>query len=775
MNTPSNSVHSQVDGSMRNPLALILVALATMSCLAQESAPDAPDNIASVSKATDQNATKSVSEPVPTIAQLTQQVRPSVVTIRVNGRDGEELAIGTGFVIDADGLIATNLHVISEGRPFTVELPGGRKLPVLSIESTDRTADLAVIRVDVGSEPLKPLETFETPIEQGTQVVAFGNPLGLRDSVVAGIVSAVRDVEGREMIQLAMPIQPGNSGGPLVDMQGRVRGIINMKSAIDDNLGFAIPSDQLGPVLAHPNPVTYDRWVTLGRIDSENWTPIFGASWQQRGGVITARGAGDGFGGRSLCLFKSTTTKAPIELAVDVRLDDESGAAGLAFHADGKDRHYGFYPSNGRMRLTCFKGPSVYAWEVLSEIETEHYLPGQWNRLRVRIDKDRFQCFVNGHLVVESDDQQLTSGSLGLVKFRDTNPDFKRFQVGDDLTSEQLSDEAQQLLTEVLDGPGAIDDLNAETMRRLGSSGAAVSRELEKRAAALEQQIKQMRRLAADVTLAPVLQQLEQLLQDQAESKERLLRGALLIAKLDNPDTDVDAYLRRVEAMAEEIRERLDADAEPIAKREALHRYLFEENGFHGGRAEYYHPANSHLDRVIDDREGLPITLSILYMELARRIGIQVEGVGLPGHFVVRHVIDEQHQQLVDVFERGTLLSDEDARQMVVNYTRRSMRDEDLRAQTDEEILARVVNNLLGIANDDADLEAIHRYCEALVAIRPDSPESRIMRSQARAMTKRTAGAVEDLDWLIERTPPGLSRVQAMRLRDSLIEQQNRD
>ncbi len=314
-----------------------------------------------------------------------------MVTIRVNGRDGDELAMGTGFVIDADGLIATNLHVIGEGRPFTMELPDGRKLPVVSVDSTDRAGDLAIIRVDVQSKPLKALTISEDVITQGTQVLAFGNPLGLRDSVVSGIVSAVRDVEGREMIQLAMPVQPGNSGGPLVDMDGNVRGIINMKSAIDDNLGFAIPIAQLSPVRDRKNPVAYDRWVTLGTIDPESWTTLFGATWQQRGGIISARGQGSGFGGRSLCLAKNlsekgsdplrrdqeaksidsppkgqtpfrigskpTETSLPIEVAVDVRFDDDSGAAGLAFHADGQDRHYGFYPSNGRMRLTCFQGP----------------------------------------------------------------------------------------------------------------------------------------------------------------------------------------------------------------------------------------------------------------------------------------------------------------------------------------------------------------------------------------------------------------------------------
>ena len=237
---------------------------------------------------------------------LVSRIRPSVVTIRVQGRDGDQLGIGTGFVIDADGLIATNFHVIQEGRPFAIETSLKRKLKVLSVEASDRLGDLVILRVDVGQQKLPALRLADDASpKQGSRVLAFGNPLGLLDSVVEGIVSAVREVEGREMIQLAMPIEPGNSGGPLVDDRGRVVGVINMKSAIDDNLGFAIPIKNLETLRANPNPVTMERWVRLGRLDPSRWQPIGGALWQQIGGKITARGVGKGFGGaRSACPSK---------------------------------------------------------------------------------------------------------------------------------------------------------------------------------------------------------------------------------------------------------------------------------------------------------------------------------------------------------------------------------------------------------------------------------------------------------------------------------------
>lgn len=701
---------------------------------------------------------------------LIEQIRPSMATIQVNGRDGDQIQMGSGFVVDAEGLIATNFHVIGEGRPFTVEMTSGRKLRVTGVEASDPTMDLMLVRVDVEDKPLPALELSDLDAPaQGTRVLAFGNPLGLRDSVVAGIVSAVRNVEGRQLIQLAMPVRPGNSGGPLVDASGIVRGIINMKSAIDDHLGFAIPVRQLAALRDNPNPIGIDRWVRLGRINQQRWTPLFGATWQERGGLVTARGLGSGFGGRSLCLSTEPTTEAPVEIAVQVRLDDEAGAAGLAFHSNGEHRHYGFYPTGGRLRLTCFKGPSVYSWQVLEELESEHYLPKQWNRLRVRIESGRLKCFVNGHLVIESTDTQLTSGKIGLVKFRDTNPDFKSFEFGDQIQPQSLSEETDKLLAKIVGNDDELSMVDHAQLTELGKSSDAVSRELNRQAIELEDRADQLRRLAKDVQLAPTLDQLAKVMSDDTDRDLRLLRATLLIAQIDNPDINVDFYVRRVDEMAEEIRKDLEEDADATTRRDAMHQYLFEENGFYGGRAEYGHPANSHLNRVIDDREGLPITLSILYMELGRRLGLSIEGVGLPGHFVVKHVIDDDHEQLVDVFERGKLLSTLDAAKIVAGYRRQPMTDDDLRAQTEVEIVSRVLQNLIGFASDQQDSASIHRYCEALVTVSPDSAQARMMRSQFRAMTDRRAGAIADLDWLIENDPPGFNRASAMQLREALI------
>ena len=148
-----------------------------------------------------------------------------------------------------------------------------------------------------------------------------------------------------------------------------------------------------------------------------------------------------------------------------------------------------------------------------------------------------------------------------------------------------------------------------------------------------------------------------------------LVHAALLIARLDNEDLDVAAYRQQVERMAKDLLAKLPKGASEEARLEALNKDLFAERGFHGSRGEYYHRANSYLNRVLDDREGIPITLSLLYLELGRQLKLNLVGVGLPGHFVVRFEPAKGKARLIDVFEGGKVLSPNDAEELVARTT----------------------------------------------------------------------------------------------------------
>jgi regulator of sirC expression with transglutaminase-like and TPR domain len=619
-----------------------------------------------------------------------------------------------------------------------------------------------VIRIE--GDGLKPLPLADSEkVQQGEPVVALGNPHGLRNSVVAGVVSGVREFDEQKMLQLAIPVEPGNSGGPVLDGRGHVVGVVTRKSAISDNLAFAVESNTLKTLLEKPNPVPIDRWKTIGRLDPRRWATLFGADWRQQSGRIQVEGAGRGFGGRSLCLWQEEPPERPFEIAVTVRLEDESGAAGLVFHSDGGDLHYGFYPSAGKLRLSRFEGPVVYAWQVLADVPSEHYRSGEWNRLKVRVEKGKVLCFVNDHLVIESTDDELPPGKVGLAKFRDTKAEFKQFLLAKDIPHAGLSAERLAALEKTLDALPSLREIDSDAVARLGDSADAAVNLLRDRAASLEEKARELRGLAGEFHTQSVVRRLVDVLQGREEGG--LARASLLTAMLDNDEIDVESYLYTLDRMADEIRQSLPEDAGEDARLAALTRYLFEENGFHGSRTNYYHRANSYLNQVIDDREGLPITLSVLFMELGRRLDLTIEGVGLPGHFVVRHVPAEGEPQLIDVFDGGKPMSRRQAEALVLASAGRPLTEEDLKTADDRSIVVRMLGNLLGVAQEKDDKEAMLRYLEAIVAVRPDAAQERGLRAILRQQSGRHQGALADLDWFLEHQPPGidLERIREMR------------
>lgn len=709
--------------------------------------------------------TLSAAEPTVDVPRLIAESRDAIVVISVDGRDGTASGVGTGFVVDAAGLIATNLHVIGEGRPIHVRAADGRELDVVAVHASDRFQDLAVLRVEPGDAPLASLKLAEEPQpEDGLPIVVIGNPLGLEHSVVKGVVSSVREIDGRQMIQLAVPVEPGNSGGPVLDAEGHVRGIVTMKSAVTDNLGFAVPVEPLKRLLAEPNSIPLARWLTIGVIDPARWDSRFGALWRQRGGIIHVAGAGAGFGGRALALSRREPLERPFEIGVSVRLDDESGAAGIVFHSDGNDRHYGFYPSNGKMRLSCFRGPTVFTWQVLQEMATTSYRPGEWNHLKVHIGEEDLRCYVNDQLVIESTDATFTTGRIGLAKFRDTEAQFKDFRVGRDIGRSQPDPATADRITTLVAGLPLRAELLDEQLEALADDAETASSVLRRKARELETQAARMRWLADEVHVRDVSGQLRELVVGDPKDFD-LVRAALLIARLDSEPIDVDGYVRQVDRMAKEIRETVAEETDSAAIRARLDKYLFAENGFHGSRFDYNHRANSYLNRVIDDREGLPITLSVLYMALGQRLGIDLEGVGLPGHFVVRFRPVEGEPELIDVFAGGEVLSRDAAARKVLAITGRPLADEDLAASTNQAIVLRMLRNLIGLAEASGDRQAVLRYVEATVAADPEAIENRGIRAVLRFENGLVAAALADLDAILAAAPPGmdLDRVQQMR------------
>jgi regulator of sirC expression with transglutaminase-like and TPR domain len=173
-----------------------------------------------------------------------------------------------------------------------------------------------------------------------------------------------------------------------------------------------------------------------------------------------------------------------------------------------------------------------------------------------------------------------------------------------------------------------------------------------------------------------------------------LARAALAIARWEYPGLDVDAYLERLDALARGV-DGARRSTDPVGRLHRLREYLFVEQGFAGNREDYYDPRNSFLNDVLDRRQGIPITLSLVLMEVGKRLGLAVEGIGLPGHFIAGARLGDS-QILLDPFNAGALLTPEACEELVGRALGRkvALKPENFAGVTRRQFLARMLANL---------------------------------------------------------------------------------
>jgi regulator of sirC expression with transglutaminase-like and TPR domain len=220
----------------------------------------------------------------------------------------------------------------------------------------------------------------------------------------------------------------------------------------------------------------------------------------------------------------------------------------------------------------------------------------------------------------------------------------------------------------------------------------------------------------------------ELLARDEAEID--LARACLLIAADAYPGLDVDGYLGEIERFAARLRGRLPPGGGAEERVLALNQFLFDELGFSGNADHYYDPRNSYLNEVLDRRTGIPITLSILYLEIGRRIGLDLEGVSFPGHFLVRLRL-RGAILVLDPFSCGEALSEADLHERLQRVIPEGAAgavpvsdlplDQFLEPAGKRQILARLLRNLKGIYRDSDRPERLLEVLNRMLVVAPDA------------------------------------------------------
>ncbi len=206
-----------------------------------------------------------------------------------------------------------------------------------------------------------------------------------------------------------------------------------------------------------------------------------------------------------------------------------------------------------------------------------------------------------------------------------------------------------------------------------------------------------------------------------ADGQGRLAEAALWIAKDEYPDLDVGAYLARLDDLAERAKWKAPRTLPAAERVERLNRFLFEEMGFRGNRDDYGDPRNSFLNEVLDRRTGIPISLSVVYADVGRRIGLDIVGVGFPGHFLVK--LQGAPELVVDPFFGRTISLDDCALRLRSNYGPGARVDPSMfEPATARDVLVRMLRNLKRNYTVKGDFQRALRTVERILLLVPEEP-----------------------------------------------------
>jgi regulator of sirC expression with transglutaminase-like and TPR domain len=233
-----------------------------------------------------------------------------------------------------------------------------------------------------------------------------------------------------------------------------------------------------------------------------------------------------------------------------------------------------------------------------------------------------------------------------------------------------------------------------------------------------------------------------------------LERAAFYIAQEAYPELDVEEYVALLDTMADEVRDRLPVEDYPLRTLKVLNDYLYGELGFKGNQTDYYNPQNSFLNDVIDRRTGIPITMALVYLSLAQRIAFPMEGIALPGHFLIRPIQSEM-AIFVDAFNQGEILFEQDCEALLHKMfgDRIAMREQFLAPATNRQFLARMLTNLKATYASSGDVGGVLAAVERILMLYPDAPVELRDRGIILFRLSRWVEARQDLERYLEVLP----------------------
>lgn len=249
---------------------------------------------------------------------------------------------------------------------------------------------------------------------------------------------------------------------------------------------------------------------------------------------------------------------------------------------------------------------------------------------------------------------------------------------------------------------------------------------------------------------------------NKADGRINLAAAALYIAQEEHWDMNPATYIEKLDNMAADVRSRLPARRYPLKVIQAINDYLFGELHFSGNSQDYYNPGNSFLNCVLDRRLGIPITLSLVYLEIANRLKFPMVGVGMPGHFLVRPVIEDM-EIFVDPFNKGEIMFVADCQEKFhILFPHSDWHPEFLSGVMPKPFLARMLMNLKAVYLQREEYEEVISVLDKLLLLVPNESPQRRDRGLMHYRLKNYDHAREDLEAYLSAYPraPDCQKIQ---------------
>ncbi len=227
-------------------------------------------------------------------------------------------------------------------------------------------------------------------------------------------------------------------------------------------------------------------------------------------------------------------------------------------------------------------------------------------------------------------------------------------------------------------------------------------------------------------------------------------RTALTVCLEEHPNLDIDAYLRHLDTLAARVEVLLGQDRAPSNVLNCMREILFVQEGLRGNTDDYYDPRNSFLNDVLDRKLGIPISLSLIYIEVARRISFPAFGVGFPGHFIVKHM-DKERELLIDPFNGGRILTESQCQELLDRVYGGAVQVQPsfLQVMGKKPIISRMLFNLKGIYYQKEEYTKALSVVERILMLNPGTPSEIRDRGLLYMQTSLFAKALADLEYYL--------------------------